>query len=190
MEIDRILYPVESLGPGKRVVVWTIGCSKHCKNCSNKELWEKNNKKDIPSYKVLDLIKNICKSEQVDGITFTGGDPFEQKDELIKIIEGLDGFCEDILVYTGYTEKELYDLLSEEEAEKVKTLVSVLIEGPYVDELNDNVSCLKGSSNQRIIIYNKNLCPIYNKYIKQGRKIQNFYVKNRAISVGIHNKED
>ena len=67
MEIDRILYPVESLGPGKRVVVWTIGCSKHCKNCSNKELWEKNNKKDV-CYIVSDgfifdndLCRTFCK---------------------------------------------------------------------------------------------------------------------------------
>lgn len=38
MQIDRLLYPVHSLGPGNRLVIWVRGCKKRCFNCANPEL--------------------------------------------------------------------------------------------------------------------------------------------------------
>ena len=38
--IDRIYAPVTTLGPGKRIALWTSGCSKRCEGCANPELWE------------------------------------------------------------------------------------------------------------------------------------------------------
>lgn len=35
MYVARILYPVEVLGPGKRVGIWFSGCPSKCKGCSN-----------------------------------------------------------------------------------------------------------------------------------------------------------
>ena len=40
MFVDRIYFPVTTLGPGERVVVWTCGCTKRCPGCANPELWE------------------------------------------------------------------------------------------------------------------------------------------------------
>lgn len=40
MYIARILYPVEVLGPGKRIGIWFCGCPRRCEGCSNPELWE------------------------------------------------------------------------------------------------------------------------------------------------------
>jgi len=86
MYIDRLLFPIYTLGPGNRIVIWTKGCTKRCKNCSNPELWniEKSKNRDIKD--LFQLILNISKENQIDGITFTGGDPIEQFDELIEFI--------------------------------------------------------------------------------------------------------
>lgn len=39
MYVARILYPVEVLGPGKRVGICFYGCPRKCKGCSNPRLW-------------------------------------------------------------------------------------------------------------------------------------------------------
>ena len=40
MYLDRILYPVTALGPGKRIAIWVSGCERHCNHCANPELWK------------------------------------------------------------------------------------------------------------------------------------------------------
>lgn len=47
MQIDRLLYPVHSLGPGNRLVIWVRGCKKRCFNCANPELQFFNPKSEI-----------------------------------------------------------------------------------------------------------------------------------------------
>jgi organic radical activating enzyme len=85
LQIDRILYPVQSLGPGKRIVIWTIGCYKRCPNCASPELWKFDKKKDISVKQILKLVASI--DEQVDGITITGGEPFCQIEELSILLD-------------------------------------------------------------------------------------------------------
>ena len=77
MQIDRLLFPITTLGPGNRLVIWTIGCSKHCFNCANPELWEKNPKKEIDIYELVKIIKQSVGTQTIEGITITGGDPLE-----------------------------------------------------------------------------------------------------------------
>ena len=189
MQVDRIIYPVNSLGPGKRIVIWTIGCSKHCPKCSNKELWDENFKRDIPKEQVCDFIRKIISENEVDGITFTGGDPMEQREELFFILEKIRDVCDDVMVYTGYTKDELFSMLSEREKANIKELIDVLIDGRYIDELNDDSCSLRGSLNQNIYYHKHSLESKYKEYIRKGRTIQNIYYGKEIVSIGIHNKE-
>ena len=117
MYIDRILYPIHTLGPGNRAVIWTKGCSKECKNCSNPELWHIGKTAKSRSVKELfQIILNISRENRIDGITFTGGDPIEQFDELIEFIKLLKEITNDILVYTG----DYFKDLSKNRQEKIK----------------------------------------------------------------------
>ena len=189
MQIDRIVYPISTLGPGERLVIWTIGCSKHCYKCANPELWQTDPNKDID---VCGLVKNIRQAAGVhiiDGVTVTGGDPLEQIGELNKLLPLLREITDDVLVYTGYTIEEAKMILSKSEWDAMKKNTSVLIDGAYIDDLNDNICVLRGSSNQNIIYFDESKKKIYEAYLKKGRMVQNVFYNEKMISVGIHNRD-
>lgn len=188
MQIDRILYPVESLGPGNRLVIWTVGCSKHCPHCANKELWAWDDSRDIAVDELFQMIKKNVDLEKVDGVTFTGGDPMEQMDDLLELLQMIRQHISDILVYTGYTWQEIVER-EPLKSESIRKNVSVLIDGRYVDELNDGKCVLRGSTNQKIYYFDPTMQRKYEEYMEKGRKVQNIYSDSGVVSVGIHNKE-
>lgn len=178
MYIARILYPVEALGPGKRIGIWFCGCSHGCKGCSNPELWQKQEKYKISTDLALKLIHQISDRNLVNGFTITGGEPMEQSEDLSFLLKELKMISNDILVYTGFKIEEL--------TEKQLNNISVLIDGKYLEELNNN-SLLRGSSNQRIHILEKEQKNKYEIYLRtETNKIQNFTSNDGIISVGIH----
>lgn len=178
MYVARILYPVEVLGPGKRVGIWFCGCPRRCQGCSNPELWETQERYKTTPIAICEMIREIAKEHTIDGFTITGGDPMYQAEELQQLIMGLKTISDDIIVYTGYRKEELDpDILRH---------ISVLIDGEYVEELNDN-SFLRGSSNQNIYILDSSKKRKYEEYLNAGtNEIQNFFTADGVVSVGIH----
>lgn len=180
MYIARILYPVEVLGPGKRIGIWFAGCHHHCKGCSNPELWEQPEKYRVSVDTVMALINSIAQQHPVDGFTLTGGDPMEQADELPPLLERLSEISNDILMYTGFCWNEICD------RKDVLQYVSVLIDGPYQEE-NNHGQKLMGSSNQMIYYLNPDIKDRYVRFLNDGEnKIQNFTSVDGIVSVGIH----
>ena len=59
MYIARILYPIEVLGPGKRIGIWFCGCPHKCKGCSNPELWEFQERYKTSLNTIKELINKI-----------------------------------------------------------------------------------------------------------------------------------
>ena len=181
MYVARILYPVEVLGPGKRIGIWFCGCPHKCKGCSNPELWDFQDKYNVSLETVMALVTSIAKDNQVDGFTITGGDPMYQAEELQRLLALLREINSDILVYTGYEIEEL----SDDQLENI----SVLIDGKYIEERNNNC-ILRGSDNQRIIYLDKSVQEKYSEYlINASNQIQNFTMSDGIISVGIHKSD-
>ena len=67
-------------------------------------------------------------------------------------------------------------------------LVDVLIDGPYVEALNDGVCGLRGSTNQRLIVLNPALEKLYHEEERKPRSVQNAVFDGRALSIGIHGR--
>lgn len=189
MYIDRILFPIVSLGIHKRLVIWTAGCTKHCKGCANPELWDIAGRKDRPVKAILQMIENLHAQQTIEGITLTGGDPLEQPEEVLQLLEGLQGITEDILVYTGYTMQELENLWSPSMLERLRKNTAILIDGRYIEELNEETAVLRGSLNQNMIFLKEQYRAEYEQYLSKGRTIQNVYMGNQLISVGIHHRK-
>jgi anaerobic ribonucleoside-triphosphate reductase activating protein len=189
MYIDRILAPIITLGPGKRLVIWTKGCSKRCKNCANPELWSIEGARNYSVKEIIQIIKNVLQSENITGITITGGDPLEQKDELLLLIEEISLFIDDILIYTGFTYDDIEKSWDERELQLLQNNISVLIDGPYIEEQNIEAVVLRGSMNQKLYYFKPEYESKYIEYMRNGRQIQNIYMGERLISVGIHGRK-
>ena len=178
MYVARVLYPVEVLGPGKRVGIWFCGCPRRCKGCSNPELWEFQNRYLTSPKLVYELVLRIAKDNTIDGFTITGGDPLYQASDLRQLIMLLRTISEDIMVYTGYSIRELSDVDLDG--------IAVLIDGEYIESRN-NGSMLRGSDNQTIHILDKKYEENYLSFLSRSRnQIQNFMTSDGVISVGIH----
>lgn len=186
MNVARMLFPVKVLGPGDRVGIWLCGCDRRCKGCSNPELWVAKAEYEVSTSDILSLINRICNSHTISGFTITGGEPFDQSNELLELIKGLRFISHDILVYTGYLKQELEEK-NDRTVDCILENIAVLIDGPYIEELNTGVR-LRGSSNQSIIILDPEYRELYTSYLKGHNQIQNFMTSDGAVSVGIHNR--
>lgn len=149
MYFARLLYPVHVLGPGVRAALWVSGCSKRCYNCANPELREQKESSNIPVRDIIALISSLPKEEK--GFTITGGEPFDQAEELSELIKYLNTITDDILIYSGYTYQELLNR-NDGHINYILDNIAVLIDGRYKEELNYG-NKLKGSENQKVYIF-------------------------------------
>lgn len=189
MLIARILSPVHSLGPGDRVCLWTQGCKKRCKGCISPEL-QPYSGNEIDEDVLAKILIQVARKNNCTGITISGGDPLEQSQALLELLTLLRNEFDDILVYTGFEFQDIQDGLVGIEAKKCLDYLDVLIDGKYIDELNDKDCVLRGSSNQNIHFITKGLAPIYAEYMKQGRILESFVHNQNTIVTGIFNKEE
>jgi anaerobic ribonucleoside-triphosphate reductase activating protein len=143
--LNCIQYPVYNLGPGKRVGVWVQGCSLHCLGCVSKSLWPKKKGNDIEILKLACAISEVKHS--YDGITITGGEPFDQYESLItfcalvKRTTNLNLYC-----FSGYTLTEL----DEKHPDRLfMKYLDFLLDGQYKQDNHDNKN-VRGSTNQKL----------------------------------------
>lgn len=128
-------------GPGKRLLLFTQGCSIHCEGCVNSHLWNFGCGKDINATEIL----NICKENKVDGITLHGGEPLDQAPAVLEVIKLLkeNGFS--VILFTGYIKKELNGAQI-----KIWNLADIVVSGRFVESKKNLYMQFRGSTNQRI----------------------------------------
>ena len=144
-------------GTGVRVSLFVSGCTHHCKNCFNREAWDFSYGKPFTK-DVEDEILGYLEPSFINGLSLLGGEPFEPQNQ-----RALVGFLErtrkmfpkkDIWCYTGYTLET--DLLSESRArcevtDEMLSMIDVLVDGEFIDELKNISLRFRGSENQRVI---------------------------------------
>ena len=156
------VYAVEKseiYGHGKRVVIWFSGCSLRCDGCINSYLWDKS---VGTKYSVDQLLKLIIDFKDFNGVTYIGGEPLEQGEDLVLLSKKIVALNKDIVLFTGYELEELNDM-----QKQLFNLSSVVITGRYNREERDTGLFLRGSRNQKIIFNNKNLVDYYSKEQRQ-----------------------
>ena len=150
VELNKAHWPVTVLGPGRRIGLWLQGCSIHCPGCVSQDTWPKDSSRRIA---VADLVA-WCRKVSAgtpDGITISGGEPFDQPAGLRALLASLaawrreKGLDFDILCYSGYPLRKL-----EKEHGKILALLDALIPEPYVDHLPQG-HVWRGSANQPLV---------------------------------------
>ena len=144
-------------GEGVRVSLFVSGCRRHCKNCFNKVTWDFGYGKPFTEETQKELLDALAPAH-IAGLTLLGGDPMEPENQraLLPFVKRVRRELpqKTIWCYTGYTFRE--GALEEQEAncEVTKELISlldVLVDGRFIEELKDIRLVFRGSSNQRVI---------------------------------------
>ena len=170
----------EVLGPNKRFIVWVQGCKKRCKGCIAKDSWALDGGELV---EVDTIVQQILRQENIEGITISGGEPFLQQDALCELISKVQEQKDvGVIIYTGMKYIEIENTALAHSAD-------IIIDGEYVEELNDNKS-LRGSSNQNVLCLTERYENIVSEYYgRNGRKIELILADGVTKMIGIPSKE-
>lgn len=138
-------------GEGVRTVVWTQGCPHHCPGCHNASTWDFNEGALID---VDDVISEMKKIKNQDGITLSGGDPVCQADACYEISKAAHEMGLNVWCYTGFTYEQM---LLNPKAKRLLEQIDVLVDGKFLQEEKSYDIYFRGSRNQRIIDVPKSL---------------------------------
>jgi anaerobic ribonucleoside-triphosphate reductase activating protein len=147
LNIAAVRVGTRCLGPGIRSVVWVQGCPFSCPGCIAPE-WIPVLPARLVSAEELAL--ELLSDPDVRGLTFSGGEPVLQAQQLAALAQLARQERElSIICFTGFSMPELKKQPRLPGLEELFAQVDVLITGRYVQNLNDG-SGLRGSRNQRI----------------------------------------
>lgn len=134
-------------GPGLRFVIFSQGCIHNCEGCHNPETHSMRGGYQITIGELLDKIKS---NPLLQGVTFSGGDPFEQASGFAKLGKAIRELGLNIYTYTGYTHETIVTS-GNSEWMKLLDVTHYLVDGPYDKNKKTLNSKFIGSYNQRII---------------------------------------
>jgi len=136
-------------GPGIRMVVFAQGCKHKCPGCHNPETHSFDGGTLVTVGSILEMAK---KNPLLDGITFSGGEPFEQAEAFAFLAQEAKKMNLDIVTYTGYTYKYLKENSSKYKGwNALLDKTDLLVDGRYESDKRNLLLRFRGSENQRII---------------------------------------
>lgn len=180
IRLHRIIYPVVSLGYGRRLGVWMQGCSRNCPYCLSPEM---KREEQVPAVSLWQVLEQMPQLPECDGMTVSGGEPMDQPEALLALMDWFfQRYGDDILIYTGYEMDQLpsqYAVLAAQRAAAVAA-------GPYQRNLDSGVG-LCGSENQHLVVHRH--LERYRDFEHRQRTLQPVTKAGRLLLVGIPPKE-
>lgn len=154
LNLSRMHFPVITLGPGRRIGIWFQGCSLQCPGCVSVDTW-KPNKGRTSLQAVFKQVDDWAL--EAEGITISGGEPFEQPEALQLLLQYLKDKYPSLttLVYSGFAFSALENAL-----EKMAGLIDVLISEPFdlsLSSLQSSQHPWFGSANQQMHFLNESV---------------------------------
>ncbi|MEV4154906.1 4Fe-4S cluster-binding domain-containing protein [Nocardia salmonicida] len=145
MLLSRLHHPVRNLGFGVRAGIWFQGCTVYCRGCIARDTWHFDADRACAISEVLDWLAALP-TDQLDGITVSGGEPTDQPEALAALLTGIHGWRGgrdiDVLLYSGRDTAQL-----DHEFGWLARYVDVLVSEPFLLDRADECA-LRGSRNQ------------------------------------------
>jgi anaerobic ribonucleoside-triphosphate reductase activating protein len=144
-------------GEGVRVTLFVSGCTHRCKGCFNEIAWSFDAGKPFDD-EAQKIVLEALSHSWISGLTLLGGEPMEPENQraLLPFLKQVHKCFPDknIWCFTGCVYER--DLLSPsrwrtEVTDEMLSLIDVLVDGPFVEDLKDISLVFRGSSNQRIL---------------------------------------
>lgn len=138
-------------GEGVRTVLWTQGCPHACPGCHNPGTHDFDGGTLVD---VDEVIAELQKVKNQDGITLSGGDPVCQSDACYEISKAAHEMGLNVWCYTGFTYEQM---LLNPKAKRLLEQIDVLVDGKFMLDEKSYDIYFRGSRNQRIIDVQKSL---------------------------------
>lgn len=141
-------------GEGVRVSIFFSGCTHHCKNCFNSELW--NFDYGVPfTSETIDTIIELMKPDYIKGLSILGGEPFQNEEALRNLARRVKKIypTKDIWVWTGYEFNNI-----PQNTRDILSYVDVIVDGRYDENKKTFLLPFRGSENQKIWKKSYTLC--------------------------------
>ncbi|MFO0550765.1 MAG: 4Fe-4S single cluster domain-containing protein [Polyangiaceae bacterium] len=146
LRLAKRIRSTTSEGPGARYAVWVQGCAIRCAGCCNPEMFAPTGGELVSC---LDLVADITSSPAIEGVSFLGGEPFEQAAALANVARSVRAAGLSVMTYTGRVYEEL--VANENPAElDLLANTDLLADGPFDRAQPGSRYRWLGSQNQRL----------------------------------------
>jgi anaerobic ribonucleoside-triphosphate reductase activating protein len=135
-------------GPGVRAVVWVQGCTIGCPGCFNPQT---HGHEERRLWDPVQLAEELCSIADLDGVTLSGGEPFEQAAACAQFAEMIARTARSLMVFSGYP----YKLLAgspHPEVQRLLSSIDLLVAGPYVRGRAIPPENWRASDNQELLV--------------------------------------
>lgn len=116
------------------------------------------------------MAEKILTTEGIDGVTFSGGEPFEQAEALSVLGRMLKEKGLSVVIFTGFTLEKL-KTGKKPEWDALLSVTDLLIGGPYMESHKADLRW-RGSSNQRLHFLTDRLVDAARQYPEHERQME------------------
>lgn len=145
LRLHRFLPRSFAEGPGLRACIWVQGCSIACPGCAVPDTWHRDGGEVVDTD---DIVDRIFGEEGLEGVTFVGGEPFEQPGALAEVGRCVRQRGLSVVTFTGRTLEDIRGR-NDPECDSLLDVTDLLIDGPYIEGLPEKSRPWVGSANQR-----------------------------------------
>ena len=194
VQLNKAHFPVTVLGPGRRIGLWLQGCSIHCPGCLSRDTWAPDPARAVSVAALLQWCREAS-GGRPDGVTISGGEPFDQPEALGALLDALVRWRTrarldfDILCYSGRAHAWLA-----RRHPRLLARLDALVAEPYVESL-PATRLWRGSANQPLLPLSARGRARYAPWLEApaeagGRRLQLAVDGERAWFVGIPGRGD
>ncbi len=148
-------------GEGVRVTLFVSGCTNHCPGCFQPQTWDFCYGQPFTAETEEKLLSMLA-PDYITGLTLLGGEPFEPENQRV-LVPFLRRVRErypnkTVWSFSGFTLEQMREEGSHprcEVTDEFLSMLDVLVDGRFVEELKDISLRFRGSRNQRLIDMNE-----------------------------------